>query len=66
MTLEFAFDLGAFGASGGEVVPLSVPVSINDSGHAVIDLDFSAEGEDLPAAMFVKPTITVKVLGLAS
>ena len=62
LTLEFAFDLGAFGTSGGEIIPISVPVSIDATGHAVIDLDFSSE--ELPAAMFVKPTITVKVFGL--
>ena len=62
LTLEFAFDLEAFGASGDEIIPMSVPVSVDESGHAVIDVDFRSG--DLPAAMFVRPTITVKVFGL--
>jgi len=59
LTLEFAFGLGAFGTPGGEIIPMSVPVSVDESGHAVLDVDLGSE--DLPAAMFVKPTIAVEV-----
>ena len=50
--LELAESLGAFADA------ISVPVTINAAGHAVIDFDF--DDLTLPSALFLRPVIGVK------
>ena len=52
LVVELADDLGAFATS------ISLPVTIDASGHAVIDFDFGDVA--LPSALFLRPAIAVK------
>ncbi|MBO7655014.1 MAG: hypothetical protein J6U40_08845, partial [Kiritimatiellae bacterium] len=52
LVVELADDLGAFATS------ISLPVTIDASGHAVIDFDFGDVA--LPSALFLMPAIAVK------
>ena len=58
--LELAESLGAFATTQtrrqSNATAISVPVTINAVGHAVIDIDF----DDLPVAMFFRPMILAK------